>query len=110
MAETPQSIIQRSVALTTTAQNLYALLDAIFNIVPRNANHVEISADPTLTSVDVFCGDALVSSTNMAWRLTGGSQDIWENRTEGVNGVSLTQLWLRAASGTPSVNVLVRCV
>lgn len=110
MAKTPQSIIQRSVALTTTAASIYALLAAIFDIVPSQCSNIEVSADPTLTNQDVFCGDALVSSTNMAFRITASSQDIWADRTENGNGISLTSMFLRAAAGTPSVNIRVRCL
>lgn len=108
MAVTPQNLIQKTVALTTTAQSIYALLDAAFDTVPRQCSFIEVSADPNLTVTDVYCGDALVSSTNHAFVLTTGSQDIWGEKVEGVNGISLTNMYLRAASGTPSVNIKVR--
>lgn len=108
MAIVPQNLISVTVALTTTAQSLYTLLDAAFAIVPRSCSRFEVIADPALTTQDVYCGDALVSSTNHAFVLLAGSENIWEDHSE-MNDLSLTGLYLRAASGTPSVNLKIRC-
>lgn len=110
MAKTPQNTVMVTVALTTTAQSLYALLAAAFDLAPRNCTMFEVEADPVLTTQDVYCGDALVSSTNHAFVLRATSENIWSDRSgSGQNDISLTQLYLRAASGTPSVNIKVRC-
>jgi hypothetical protein len=102
------SNLQKSVALTTTAQSLYSLLATAYSPqeIGRSCARFEVWGDDTLTTGPVYCGDSLVSSTNHAYVINTAG-DRWSDDSPNTNSIALTQYYLRASAATPSVNVRI---
>jgi hypothetical protein len=97
--------MSESIALSTTAQDLYTLLAAINPNAPRNVCMVEIQGTDGMT--DVYIGYANVSSTDYGMKISSAG-DFYRDHSENKNAIALNQIYLRAASATPQVNVRVR--
>lgn len=96
-----------TLAVTTTPQQLYALLAAINPNASRYGAMVEIQGDDA-NGDSWLVGDSNLATTRYSFKgLNGG--DLWRDESQNdTNRISYTNLYLRSVSGTQTVHCRVR--
>jgi len=103
------AVMNTSITLTTTAQSLYSLLAAINPNAMRNCAVVEIQGDDANVA-NYIIGDSRLATNNYSYSGQNAGDFYKDESSNDINNVSLTVLYIRAVSGTPTIHVKIRTV
>jgi hypothetical protein len=103
------SVMSVSLVITTTKKSLYTLLAAINPNAPRTISRVDIRQN-TSGSAAVYIGDSNLADARYAHELIDENTPAYIDETQGCNGISTTNIFLKviAAGADQTVHCRVR--